>query len=234
MQLLPLIFVVAGLLAAPLMPSPVAADSACLAGTASATGRGPCDICPAGTSQPRVGETECVECRAGTFAAAEGQRTCRPCPEGTRQLRRGATHCDPVPELCSPGTFSTTGRAPCTPCRAGQVQARPGSRHCYDCPAGTVIAAGRRDLCEPATSETAQVASPAVAPVAVEVQPAAATAESTSEQRAVLVTSGACAPGTYSLMGTAPCLPCPSDAPCEQAGTSLEMMRLGRAARSAF
>lgn len=245
MKSLSLIAVLIGLVASPLSAMPAAGESACLAGTASSTGREPCTPCPRGSSQPRAGQKSCIPCRAGTFAERDGQRTCLPCPEGTRQLRRAAVACDPIPERCAPGSYSENGRAPCLLCPIGQAQARTGGQDCLVCPSGTTTTAAGQARCVAAGDATDHAIANAHE-AAQETRVAGARAGDDGASSATAVRDPAtmataegsdpreCPTGSYSLTGMQPCLPCPADLRCEHAGTSLATLQRLRDAPSAF
>ena len=227
-------------------PTAAAAQQVCLPGTHSETGQQPCAPCPAGTAQPRAAQQDCTPCRPGTYAADDGSVACVPCPDGTQQLRGGADACTTIPAMCPPGSYSADGRMPCSPCPPGRAQAIAGSRMCLRCPAGTVAPEAGQTGCEPPTpdlAETAAVAEIAAAapapranaatevdevaapaPVDRPVDPAPAQPETPA---AVAATERSCAPGSYSLDGRAPCLPCPDGYACDRPGTSLAMLRGG-------
>jgi len=243
--MLPLIAIVVASLAPALQTSPAAAQNVCLPGTYSETGQRPCAPCPAGSAQPRAAQAECIECRPGTYAADFGQISCLPCTEGTRHLRRGGATCSPIPEPCAPGSFSADGRVPCNPCPPEKAQALAGSTACLLCPQGTTAPMAGASTCRVIEEDVAVAPGDAAeieAPGAAAHADAAKRAEDDAEGVApaelaatvALATVALCEPGSYSLTGFAPCLPCPTGAACDRDGTSLQSLREARGAGATF
>ena len=110
------------------------------------TGRGECDLCPAGTySEPSAnGTLSCTACPAGMHSSTPGASMCQYCPAGHYNNETELAEC----ELCPPGTEAADAaeqRTGCTACPLGQYST---SGTCESCPRSTYSLLSGSTQCE--------------------------------------------------------------------------------------
>lgn len=174
--------------------------AACPPGSFSADGHMPCTLCPPGRAQARSGSTVCLDCPDGMIAPNEGQASCRLDADEPQEHDAAIVALAPI----APGAPTTADPAAV----AGEPPADQ----------------------EPATEESPARADTDDRPVAD--NPEVADAEDAETTEAAVVASAEpaprCAPGSYSLTGFTPCLPCPDGVDCSAVGTSLQALRAPR------